>query len=62
MFIVGDKNLPVYEVEMNRYNPLTNQLEHKWDYVHAQDSFEAKDRMTWIYGQMVDFLSVEIVL
>lgn len=36
MFIVGDKNLPVYEVEMNCYNPLTNQLEHKWVQISPQ--------------------------
>lgn len=60
MIFPGDINLPVYEVEMNILNPLTNHWEHKWDYVHAQDSFEAKKEINWIYGQMVEFLSVEV--
>lgn len=60
MFIAGDKTLPVYEVEMNILNRLTGNWEHKWEYVHARDSFEAKDKITWIYGQMIEFLSVGV--
>ena len=60
MVIFGDKTLPVYEVELEAVNDLTGNWEHKWDYVHATDSRDAKDKITWIYGQMVDFLNVEI--
>lgn len=60
MFIAGDKTLPVYEVEFEVTNPLTEQVEHKWDYVHAQDASEAKAMITWIYGQLVEFINVEI--
>lgn len=54
------RSVPVYEVEMEVLNKLTGNLEHKWDYVHAQDSVEAKAKITWLYGQMVEFLNVEV--
>ena len=59
MVIFGDKTLPVYEVEFEVLNVLTKNWEHKWDYVHAVDSWDAKQKINWIYGQMVEFLSVE---
>lgn len=56
----GDKSVPVYEVEMELLNPLSEKWEHKWEYVRARDSADAKNRITWVYGQMVDFLSVKL--
>lgn len=52
--------VPVYEVEMEVLSKLTGNWEHKWEYVRAQDSVEAKAKITWLYGQMVEFLNVEV--
>lgn len=49
-----------FEVEMTVINALTRKHEHKWDYVMAEDEAEAKSKITWKYGNAVDFISVSV--
>ena len=49
-----------FEVEFERICALTHKHEHKWDYVLAENEAEAKNKITWKYGQHVDFIAVNI--
>jgi hypothetical protein len=60
MVIFGDKNKPVFEVEMDRLNILTGKYERCWDYVHAMDSQEARTNIYWIHGQSIEILSINL--
>lgn len=60
MNIFGDKDKPVYEVEINNLNILTGRYDHCWDYVHAGDVQEAKDIVHWLHGSCCEILSVEL--
>ena len=60
MVIFGDKTKPVFEVQMDRLNILTGRYERCWDYVHARDEQEAKANISWIYGQSIEILSINL--
>lgn len=60
MVIFGDKNKPVFEVEMEILNILTGRYERCWDYVHAGDDQEARVSISWIYGQSIEILNVNL--
>lgn len=60
MVIFGDKTKPVFEVQMDRLNILTGRYERCWDYVHARDEHEAKANISWIHGQSIEILSINL--
>lgn len=60
MVIFGDKNKPVFEVEMDILNILTGKYERCWDYVHARDDQEARVIISWIYGQSIEILNINL--
>lgn len=49
-----------YEVKFERWNILNRVHEVKYDYFKAQSVQEAKNQCYWKYGNMIDFLNIEV--
>lgn len=60
MMIFGDKAKPIFEAEINRLNILTGKYERGWDYVHAINEKEASDIISWIHGQSIEILNINL--
>jgi len=51
--------MDLYEIEFEMANPLYPSEKFKTDYVFADSSDEAQQKIRWIHGELIDITNVE---